>query len=214
MEALYFGSSKEPLFGVYEPPVDVDRREGVVLCIATGDEYYRLYRPFRALAHRFAAAGAHVLRFDYIGTGNSGGEASEYGPAQWVENVDSAIEELKAVTGLRTVCLVGLHAGGVMAAHATRSRDDVERLVLWEPWEPHEGDPSVTRALQDLGIPSADAVGVDTLVMATKLADDLAGVAGFDVRERQGPVLIRGIGAGRLPLEAMEEIVHWSLDLE
>ena len=213
MEALYFGSSREPLFGVYEPPVEVDRREGVVMCTATGDEYFRLYRPFRALALRFAMAGAHVLRFDYIGTGNSGGEVSEYGPEEWTENVDSAIEELKAIAGLRTVCLVGLHWGAVLAAQATRSRDDVERLVLWEPSEPHQGDPSVARVLYDLGIPSADEIGADRLVIATEVPDELR-AGSFIVREQPGPVTTPVIGAGRLPLEAMEEIVNWTLDLE
>lgn len=214
MEALYFGSSREPLFGVYEPPVDVDRREGVVMCISTGRDYYRLYRLFRALAHRFATAGAHVLRFDYIGTGNSGGEAREYGPEQWIDNVDSAIEELKAIAGLQTVCLVGLHSGALLAAHATRSRDDVERLVLWEPWEPHDGAAPVAQALSELGIPSADEVGVPTLAVASEPPDDVSGLAGFDIRKRQGPVGTRDVWSGQLPLGAMEEIVYWTLDLE
>ena len=184
------------------------------MCIATGRHYYRLYRLFRALAHRFATAGAHVLRFDYIGTGNSGGEAREYGPEQWIDNVDSAIEELKAIAGLQTVCLVGLHCGALLAAHATRSRDDVERLVLWEPWEPHDGAAPVAQALSELGIPSADEVGVPTLAVASEPPDDVSGLAGFDIRERQGPVGTRDVWSGQLPLGAMEEIVQWPLDPE
>ena len=78
-------------------------------------------------------AGFHVLRFDYSCTGDSAGEGRDARIADWLDDVTWAIEELQDTAMVDTVSVVGLRWGATLAALATRGRDDVDRLVLWDP---------------------------------------------------------------------------------
>ncbi len=134
MNPFYFGSSERPLFGVHHPPKGKDARgEGVVLCYPMGQEYMRSHRAFRQLANLLVRRGYHVFRFDYFGTGDSAGASEDGSLAQWLQDVGSAIEEFRDNAALQSVSLVGLRLGAALAALATASRSDVEKLVLWDP---------------------------------------------------------------------------------
>jgi alpha-beta hydrolase superfamily lysophospholipase len=92
------------------------------------------HRTYRHLAERLASAGFHALRFDYHGTGDSSGHADEPGRLEaWLDNVASAIDELEAVAGVRSVDLFGVRVGATLAALAAGRRRDVRSLVLWAP---------------------------------------------------------------------------------
>ena len=70
---------------------------------------------------RFAAvAGLGYLRFDYSGTGSSGGDFAEGTLTRWLDEVLSAIDLL--VDG--PVLLVGSSMGGWLALHAALKRPD------------------------------------------------------------------------------------------
>lgn len=132
-EPFYFGHPSRPLFGWYHPPV-APGGSAVVLCNPLGLDATRAHWSYRHLAERLAAAGLHVLRFDWSGTGDSSGDGSE--PAQvatWLDNLGQAIEELKRRAGAARVHLVGLRAGATLAAHGAATRDDVDSTVLWMP---------------------------------------------------------------------------------
>ncbi len=47
--------------------------KSIVLCHPWGQEYLRAHRSMRQLGNLLAAAGHHVFRLDYFGTGDSGG---------------------------------------------------------------------------------------------------------------------------------------------
>lgn len=88
----------------------------------------------RLLADMLAAKGCDVLRFDYSGTGDSGGDAATTSFADWESDIETAMDELKDTTGVSRVALVGLRLGGTLAARvADRRRRDVSALVLWDP---------------------------------------------------------------------------------
>ena len=88
----------------------------------------------RRLAVRLNAAGFDVLRFDYYGTGDSGGEISDADLDGWRRDIETAIDEVKDTTAATQVTLVGLRLGATLAAQvAVKRRKDVERLVLWDP---------------------------------------------------------------------------------
>jgi pimeloyl-ACP methyl ester carboxylesterase len=134
MNPLYFGTSEEPLFGVYHPPhAEIGREVGVLLCYPMGQEYMRAHRAFRQFALLLSRAGFHVMRFDYFGTGDSAGDGSEATVERWVEDIACAIDELKDSAGVERVAVVGLRLGGTLAAVACGNRDDVDQLVLWDP---------------------------------------------------------------------------------
>jgi uncharacterized protein len=132
----YFGTSERRLFGVYEPAADVgsSRRCAAVLCYPWGSEYIYAHRALRHLATRLCASGIHTLRFDYYGTGDSGGDLSETDLDGWSGDIETAIDEVRNSTGAERVVLVGLRLGAMLsAAVAARKHNGVDALVLWDP---------------------------------------------------------------------------------
>jgi len=132
---FYFGTSRRRLFGIYHPPASTGRSpRAAVLCNAWGREYVLTHRSLRHLGNLLAAEGHHVLRFDYYGTGDSGGELDEASVEGFEGDVVVAMEELRDMCGLPQVALVGHRLGGTIAARvAARQAREVQRLVLWDP---------------------------------------------------------------------------------
>lgn len=134
MNPFYFGASKRSLFGIYEQPrARPSRTTGVVICPPFGHEYARSHRVLRHLALTLAENGCHVLRFDWFATGDSFGDPVSADLRGWIGDVTAAIEELKDMTGVPRVSLVGARLGASLALSATVKRRDVESVVLWDP---------------------------------------------------------------------------------
>ncbi|MCH7682074.1 alpha/beta fold hydrolase [candidate division KSB1 bacterium] len=134
MNPIYFGTSEMPLFGTYYlPQANLTRSTGVVLCYPMGEEYMWMHRAYRQLATLFTRAGFHVLRFDYYGCGDSGGESEEADINQWLEDISTAIDEIKDSSALAKVSLVGFRLGATLSALAGSERNDVDSIVLWDP---------------------------------------------------------------------------------
>jgi uncharacterized protein len=134
MNPFFFGSSKEPLYGVYHPPrAHTSRPTAVVLCYPLWQEYMRAHRAFRQLAMLLSKAGFPVLRFDYFGTGDSAGESDAGDVSRWTHDISTAIDELKDTAGVSKVSLVGLRVGASLAASVATVRKDLDRIILWDP---------------------------------------------------------------------------------
>ncbi len=134
MNPFFFGSSKRPLFGMHHPPRGGPSRDSaVLLCPPIGQEYMRTHRAFRQLALQLTREGFHVLRFDYFGTGDSGGFSHEATVTEWRDNVAEAVDELRDTAAVTRVDLVGLRLGAALAAQVAAARDDVRLAVLWDP---------------------------------------------------------------------------------
>lgn len=134
MRVCYFGPPDRHLFGIFdEPASDCARDMGVVLCYPFGADYAAAFRSFRILAIRLARSGFHVLRFDYLGTGDSSGDVEDASISQWIGDVTCAVQEIKDAFQLREVSLVGLSLGATLAALAATSCKHVNRLVVWDP---------------------------------------------------------------------------------
>jgi pimeloyl-ACP methyl ester carboxylesterase len=135
MTPFYFGTPGRRLFGIYEPAAQGSAgRRAVVLCNPWGSEYIYAHRSLRQLAIRLSAAGIHTLRFDFFGTGDSGGELAEADLRGWEDDIELAIEEVQEMAGVRRVSLAGLRLGATLAARvAARRGPDVEALALWNP---------------------------------------------------------------------------------
>lgn len=134
MRARYFGPPARRLFGVFDEPAPGRSSEvGAVLCYPHGVDYDSAYRSFRLIAFRLAKAGVQVLRFDYLGTGDSSGEIEDTSVPEWIDNICTALHELRGAHELREVSLVGLRLGATLAALAAADCQIVDRVVLWEP---------------------------------------------------------------------------------
>jgi pimeloyl-ACP methyl ester carboxylesterase len=73
------------------------------------------------------------MRYDYYGCGDSAGDDRDGSVSQWRQDLAMAVTELKDMASLRKVSLVGLRFGAALAATCAAERDDLDRLVLWDP---------------------------------------------------------------------------------
>ena len=133
MHPFFFGRSDQPVYGVYHPPGMSTRPLGLVLCYPLGQEYIRVHRAFRQLAEQLASDGAHVLRFDYRGTGDSYGDLDRATVSDWLEDASNAVEELKTLGSLNRVSVMGLRFGALVASHLAAARKDINGLAVWDP---------------------------------------------------------------------------------
>lgn len=135
MNPFYFGSDGRRLFGLYTPARGrAPKTRAVLLCHAWGSEYVRSHRSMRQLTGLLAAGGFDTLSFDYFGTGDSAGEMAGAEIEGWMSDIEDAITELKDLSGVSRLTVVGLRFGATLAARLFRKpRKDVEALVLWDP---------------------------------------------------------------------------------
>ena len=109
-------------------------RRGIVLCSAFGHEEMRAYRGWRMLAEQLAVRGFHVLRFDYPGTGDSGGtETDPDRLAAWRGGISAAIDFLRSATPAETVLLVGLRLGAALAMMVAEDSPHVDGIACLAP---------------------------------------------------------------------------------
>lgn len=132
---MQFGDSRRALYGVYHAPQSRQARpRAVVLCNPFGEEAVRAFRIYRLLAERLAEAGAHVLRFDYYGTGDSAGDCAEADLGGFADSILEAQTELLDISGARDCAFVGLRLGAAAAVlAAARAATRPALLVLWDP---------------------------------------------------------------------------------
>src|SRR6516165_2206759 len=104
MNPFFFGTSERRLFGIYEPAgARLTGKRAAILCYPWGSEYLFAHRTFHQLALNLSRAGFHTLRFDYYGTGDSGGEPTDTDLTGCEADLETAIEELIEITGLAKV---------------------------------------------------------------------------------------------------------------
>jgi pimeloyl-ACP methyl ester carboxylesterase len=135
MTPFYFGTSQRRLFGIFEPArMGGAGTRAAVLCYPWGAEYLYAHRAMRQLAINLSAAGFHTLRFDYFGTGDSAGEATDGDLQGWQDDIASSMQEIREMTGATRTTLVGMRLGATLAAVVAASRsNEVDALVLWDP---------------------------------------------------------------------------------
>lgn len=226
MTAFHFGSRRRRLFGYYEPALDeTGKARSVLLCYPLGNEQVFAYRTMRQLAARLASGGHHVLRFDYFATGDSYGESGEGDLAGWCEDIETAIDEIKEISGAATVNLAGLRLGANLAARvAVNRRKDINKLILWEPLEAGEiasaGIPAASseptsKIAEDFGKEAiagkAQSLPAKTMVLLTEQSRaplDFGALTVQNVPDMSAWDEER-LNSGSIPVEAVQRIVDW-----
>lgn len=131
--AIVFDCAGEPCVGIVHAATAAQARPGVLVVV--GGPQYRVgsHRQFVHLARHLAAAGHPVLRFDYRGMGDSGGEQRDFRAVE--PDIRTAIDAfMREVPGLRSVVVFGL-CDAAAAALLSCGRDDrIAGLVLANPW--------------------------------------------------------------------------------
>lgn len=135
MNPLYLGTRKRRIFAIHEPPAARPKKSrAAVLCYPWGTEYIYSHRSMRQLAARLSSCGFHTLRFDFYGTGDSGGEMTEADLGGWHSDTAVAIQGLREIADVAQVTLIGLRLGATIAAAvAAQQPTECESLVMWDP---------------------------------------------------------------------------------
>jgi alpha-beta hydrolase superfamily lysophospholipase len=134
-KALYFRAADHGLFGwLHVPSSGQGSNIGLVLCKPFGYEALCAHRSVRMFAEMAAAAGIPALRFDYAGTGDS----SDIDPADnqvqaWTGDIIAAVAELRRLTGVEHVCVLGFRLGALLATLAAQRSNTIDELILVAP---------------------------------------------------------------------------------
>lgn len=94
---------------------------GIVLCAPLGHEALWLHQAMRSLCERLAARGFAVLRFDYLGAGDSIDTGSLVEPSRWADEAIAAAAFLRRASGVERVSLIGIRFGATVAAQAAQA---------------------------------------------------------------------------------------------
>ena len=134
-EAVYFDSGDQRLFGwLHESPQSSAAGVGVVLCKPFGYEVICAHRSIRAFAEALADSGFPALRFDYLGTGDSGEIDPQADQLEvWTRDVLAAAQELRRRSGVTQICFLGVRLGALLAMLAARQCSTDTSLVLISP---------------------------------------------------------------------------------
>jgi pimeloyl-ACP methyl ester carboxylesterase len=132
IEAFFFGEKGREVFGTYHAPDGGVGDSLTVICPALFSEYMRTHQAVRELAISLAAAGSHVIRFDYRGTGDSSGHISDVRLSDWTEDIAAVISEGIDISFASSVKVVGIRAGGLLLCNALPMLANVEKAVIWD----------------------------------------------------------------------------------
>jgi pimeloyl-ACP methyl ester carboxylesterase len=133
---LYFPPGQQRLFGWLHSPLRQLSTSslGLVVCRPFGYEGLCSHRSMRTIAEATAELGIPTLIFDYQGTGDSNDIGHQEDQiAIWTGDVMSAIQELRRISGVERVGLLGTRLGGLLAIEAAKQNGSVHWLILIEP---------------------------------------------------------------------------------
>ncbi len=127
-----FQSGQDQIFGVLHLPVKIPA-PAIIMCHGFTGHKAESHRLFVMAARNFADHGILSLRFDFRGSGDSGGEFSEMTVSREVEDAKAALDFLTTrpeVTPNR-LGVLGLSLGGCVAACLAGRDQRLKSLVLW-----------------------------------------------------------------------------------
>ncbi len=133
MDTFYIHTGEKYLFTNFHAANDsIEKDIGVVLCYPFGQEYIRCHRTFVKLASELSLNGYNTLRFDFLGCGDSYGDAEQVSIKDWLENIYLAIKEIREGCGVTKIVLIGIRLGATLAELFSRE-NKIYGLCSWGP---------------------------------------------------------------------------------
>ncbi len=133
---ITFENQEQQLVGILHLPDEADADvPGVVLCHGFTGNRAEAHFVFVKLARDLSAAGLAVLRFDFRGSGDSGGAFDEMTISGEISDALRAVEVLKEQPGVdpSRIGILGFSLGGGVAACVAGRSPSVGAMVLWAP---------------------------------------------------------------------------------
>lgn len=121
------------LFYVLLTPTREQARSSVLYLPPFAEEMHLSRRSVSVQARALAAQGYCVMLLDPTGCGDAAGEFSDASWDNWLADVHGAADHLSSISYAAPLMLWGLRLGALLAVQATAQRNDVSRLLLWQP---------------------------------------------------------------------------------
>ncbi|MHA7774540.1 alpha/beta fold hydrolase [Roseibium sp. M-1] len=119
--------------GLFTAAAGAPRNLAVLFVSPWGLEEFLTRKFFRHLAERFSAEGIASLRFDFPGTGNATDNPTEDGIEAFAAALERSAEELKALSGVSRIAVVGQGLGAGLAYRYAAASGDLAGLALLAP---------------------------------------------------------------------------------
>lgn len=121
-------------YGVlHEPEGHFMADHAVLFLYPWGQEYGRSHRALRKLAIQLAQKGIPSLRFDYRGTGDSGGSDHDFDLQHAQDDIRSALAMLQEFTGVRQVKVCAIRIGCLLGLQSLAKEPAVTEFHCWDP---------------------------------------------------------------------------------
>ena len=131
-ESFFLKNDQYKLFGVLHSPPEKNGY-GIVFCYPFAEARIRVHRVYVNLARELMRLGFCVLRFDYMGDGDSDGSFVNASIESRIADIIKATQILKEKTGIEKIGLLGVRFGGTMACVVADEIPKLEHVVMIEP---------------------------------------------------------------------------------
>ena len=133
IESFFFYGKRGEIFTIaHHPSFSFSSETAIIFCNPFAEEKLNSHRVFYNYANRLADLGLLVLRFDYLGTGDSDGDFSLASLESRTEDIVSMVHMCRAKYNINKIVLLGLRLGANLALKAL-SLTEVDNLILWAP---------------------------------------------------------------------------------
>ena len=104
-----------------------------MFCHPFAEEKLWSHRVFVNFARELVKIGYTVLRFDYMGHGDSDGKFEESSIETRVSDIKCALQLLREkINDKSKINLLGLRLGATLAAIVAEAAENINRLILWK----------------------------------------------------------------------------------
>jgi dienelactone hydrolase len=182
-----FQSGDDHIFGVLHVPDEMPA-PGLIMCHGFTGHKAEAHRLFVEAGRDFTTHGLAVLRFDFRGSGDSGGDFRDMTVSREIEDAIAALDFLSTRPEVQASRLgvLGLSLGGCVAACLAGRDDRVRALTLWAAVA------HASRLADHLGPElQGDAFDLNGWAVGRGLLDDIAGLDPLaEVSKYAGPSLV------------------------
>ncbi len=130
VKPMFIESAAGRLYSVHYQSRSVRKEHAILFAHSLGHEYVRAHRNLQQLAVALCGRGFDVVRFDYMGTGDSDGLSEEVNAETMGSDLLNVRQYIIDQTNTKRVSLVGLRLGATVATHF---REAFQYMVLWDP---------------------------------------------------------------------------------
>lgn len=132
-EYRFFPHAGTRMYGVLYYPGEISRHRGIVMCAPYIEEHMDSQGFMVNFARFLASRGYVVLRFDYRGCGESGGDWENFSVSEYLADISRALEFLASETGVLNPGVLGVRLGATLAAMSVAGDGPASFAVLCDP---------------------------------------------------------------------------------